>query len=184
MLTKKLLGEVGVDSGQLMVMDPCYIKDEWKDTEFKDIRAYEHKTIYDLKGDKQMFIYTTEDIIKDKKVERFENFDSITSTGKSMNQMLQEKEVVEVEVPSKDELIGTLSYGGICETTINDQHQINYKLGHPGAAVVFNSGYGDGCYKVYGYFNEEGRCMMVEVDMGITKQQQELIDKMTDKIKE
>ena len=28
MITKKLLGTVGVDSGQLMITDPCYIKDK------------------------------------------------------------------------------------------------------------------------------------------------------------
>lgn len=30
------IGEVGVDSGQLMITDPCYIGSQWKDTQFAD----------------------------------------------------------------------------------------------------------------------------------------------------
>ena len=29
-LTKKLLGHCGVDSGQILLTDPCYIENEWK----------------------------------------------------------------------------------------------------------------------------------------------------------
>lgn len=35
MTNKKVkIGEVGVDSGQLMVCDPCYINSEWKKTDY------------------------------------------------------------------------------------------------------------------------------------------------------
>lgn len=35
-----LIGYVGVDSGQLMVCDPCYIKgDDWKDTDYEPTTA-------------------------------------------------------------------------------------------------------------------------------------------------
>ena len=71
----------------------------------------------------------------------------------------------ELEVPEKTKLIGDFSYAGICETTINKKHQINYKLGHPGLAIAFNSGYGDGEYPVYGIFNKDGRCIKVEIIM-------------------
>ena len=30
------IGEVGVDSGQLMIVDPCYIESHWKEEDFDD----------------------------------------------------------------------------------------------------------------------------------------------------
>jgi len=32
-ITKKIIGHVAVDSGQILLTDPCYLKD-WKDNEF------------------------------------------------------------------------------------------------------------------------------------------------------
>ncbi|WP_164684897.1 hypothetical protein [Brevibacillus reuszeri] len=29
-MERKLLGQVGVDSGQLVIIDPCYIESEWQ----------------------------------------------------------------------------------------------------------------------------------------------------------
>lgn len=44
-MKKKLLGYVGVDSGQLMICDPCYIGSEWDEKEDfepnKDIKERE-----------------------------------------------------------------------------------------------------------------------------------------------
>jgi hypothetical protein len=31
---EKLIGHVGVDSGQIMITDPCYIDSQWKETEY------------------------------------------------------------------------------------------------------------------------------------------------------
>lgn len=80
------LGEVGVDSGQLMICDPCYIDSEWKQQE-EDPRPHIEK--------------------------------------------------------------GSFSYEGICETIGDFGGQLNYKLGHPGVAVAFRTGLGDGDYPVY-----------------------------------
>lgn len=35
-MKKELIGYVGVDSGQLLVCDPCYIGSEWEDENFDD----------------------------------------------------------------------------------------------------------------------------------------------------
>ncbi|GIO10197.1 hypothetical protein J31TS6_62250 [Brevibacillus reuszeri] len=32
-MERKLLGQVGVDSGQLVIIDPCYIESEWQGKE-------------------------------------------------------------------------------------------------------------------------------------------------------
>jgi hypothetical protein len=85
--------------------------------------------------------------------------------------MIKNKEVKEIEIPSKEKLIGSYSYAGICETTMNNKHQINYKKGHAGVAIAFSSGYGDGIYPVYGTFNKKGRCVKVEIDCNLTEMQ-------------
>ena len=166
-MTKKLIGHVGVDSGQLVICDPCYIDSEWEKKDVQDIRIYKHKKTGKL------LKYASPFTPKDKKFkgELFEHYESRTSFGKPMNELLQNDEVVEVPVPEKLKLIGSFSYAGVCETTMADQHQINYKLGHPGVAVTFSSGYGDGYYPVYGTFNAEGRCVKVEIDCGMTEVQ-------------
>lgn len=170
-MKKKLLGSVGVDSGQLMVVDPCIIDSDWKRQEFADIRLYEHKKT----KKKLMYQSSTgyggveaeirEKAFKKAGGELFSNYESITSFKKTMNEMETSKEVKELAVPEKLALIGSFSYAGACESNQAEQHQLNYSLGHPGTAVTFNSGYGDGCYKVYGYFNKDGRCVKVEIIM-------------------
>lgn len=159
---KKLLGFVGVDSGQLIICDPCYIDSQWKQVPFYDVRIYKHKTLNKLFGYNQ-------DKLGSFKVEPFSSYDQRMSTNISMNDMIENHEVVQLEMPEKIKLMNSFSYGGICETTMNKQHQINFELGHPGVAVAFNSGYGDGLYPVYGTFNREGRCVKVEIDCNPTQ---------------
>lgn len=163
-MKKKLLGSVGVDSGQLLVCDPCYIDSEWMKEDFKDIRIHKHKKT------KRLYAYNAskeiKSLLKNEIDEFFDNYESKTSNGKTMNEMLTNKETSDsLPVPEKLKSIGHFSYAGSCETTMADKHQLNYKLGHPGVAVAFNSGYGDGCYKVYGFFNKDGRCVKVEIIM-------------------
>ena len=170
-MTKKLLGYVGVDSGQLIVCDPAYIDSNWKRQEFADIRLYEHKKT----KKKLMYQSSTgyggvEAEIREKKFKKaggklFDDYETITSFKKTMNEMEASKEVKELAVPEKLALIGSFSYAGACESNQAEKHQLNYSLGHPGVAVAFRSGYGDGCYKAYGYFNKDNRCVKVEIIM-------------------
>jgi len=80
------LGVVGVDSGQLLIADPCYIGSQ------KALASY----------------------------------DAILNARKSRESF----------------------------------DQLFYDLGHAGAGVVFNSGLGDGVYKVYGKFKDCGQLGM------------------------
>ena len=98
-----LIGVVGVDSGQLLIADPCYIDSEWK-------RGID----FDKGKDKEF------------------------------------------------------SYGGCCKATVSEEGygQLNYKRGHVGVGVAFSSGYGDGCYQVWGKKNKEGRIIEVKIIMG------------------
>lgn len=83
------IGVVGVDSGQLMVTDPCYVNSQWKPE-------------------------------------------------------------------SDNEAVGTFSYSGCCETTMQEGQagQLNYELGHAGVGVVFSSGFGDGVYDVFARYSD------------------------------
>jgi hypothetical protein len=171
-MTKKLLGYVGVDSGQLIITDPCYIDSEWQHKEFQDIRIYKHlktKKIFQYAN-----ILTPKPI--NKHTELFRNYDEILSTNKTMNQMMIDKEVKEIPDKNKQKLIGDYSYAGCCETTMADKNQLNYKKGHKGVAITFSSGYGDGCYPVYGTFNKDNRCIKVEINCNLTKTQSKFIN--------
>ena len=171
-LTRKLLGTVSVDSGQLMITDPCHIDSEWEKKEFMDLRMHKHSVTGQIYAFKSPFGGTPN---FGKEVELFDNYENKTSNGKTMNEMLESKECIDVEIPEKAQMVGTFSYAGICETTQAGKNQINYELGNPGVAVVFPSGYGDGEYEVWGTFNDEGRCIKVEIDCGLTDIQSKVL---------
>lgn len=129
---KKVIGEVGVDSGQILVCDPCYIDSQWKNEEFELVRKQKHidGTILQYRVD-------------------FEKYDSIIPKyGKDMNQMLKDKEVI--DIPDASTPRHPFSYNACCKKTLSDDGdgQLNYELGHPGVGVVSNTGYGDGVYPV------------------------------------
>jgi hypothetical protein len=165
------IGEVGVDSGQLMVCDPCYIDSEWKREHVKF-----NETVIFPDGTKEKIVRCSK--------RWFELIDDI-NTGK-----------IKVETVIKPK--NNFSYCAVCEKTLNiDGHgQLNYEIGHPGVAVAFNSGLGDGCYPVYAKIVElpewGKRIAEVRIDMLIhpfiqskvkTKKEEENVQSRTDKRK-
>lgn len=131
---KKIIGEVGVDSGQILVCDPCYIDSEWKHEDVSFDRKHKHI-------DGSILQYRVD----------FERFDIvIPKYGKSMNQIIEDGEAVEMpESPAEYEF----SYNACCKKTCCDDEdknngQLNYQMGHAGVGVVTSSGYGDGMYPV------------------------------------
>ena len=46
-MSVELIGHVGVDSGQLLLCDPCYIDSQWEKEDFTDIRVHQHKDTKD-----------------------------------------------------------------------------------------------------------------------------------------
>jgi hypothetical protein len=140
------IGVVGVDSGQLLICDPCYIDSEWKDEDDQtDTKApgYRHTdgtVLYcGLHG-----IAPTFDAI------RFGQFDDvIPKYGRSANDLREAGDIVEMD-PIR-EAKGEFSYSGCCDATLSEAHlgQLNFKIGHEGAGVVVSSGFGDGVYPVY-----------------------------------
>jgi hypothetical protein len=143
----KKIGVVGVDSGQLMVCDPCYIDGLWKHSEYeRDQRYKDVKTgrIYSFGKD-------------------FSNFEEKMGSykGQTPNQLIKEK--IWKEMPEKP--VEGFSYNAVSHKGNNNYKQINWPYGGPGNAVSFNSGYGDGLYPVYARFNKEGRIAEVKIVM-------------------
>lgn len=146
-MNKKLIGRVGVDSGQLLVCDPAYIEPEWKVEEFKDVRSYRHIL------SEKVFVF-----LKD-----FMRYDDIILDGKSMNDLLREGAAEEVF-----ELINnSFSYAGCCSVSHSENQggSLNYRLGHEGVGVVFSSGYGDGFYPIYAFYDKNGKIVKIEINL-------------------
>ena len=139
---RKLVGYVGVDSAQLIITDPCYLKD-FKSNDFEDKEFY---TVKHPDGQEETVTIRSErwweivDDINSKKIE-----------------VLKKKG--EWETKSRD-----YSYAGCCRTTLSPEKA--GPLNNDGfceVGVVTSTGWGDGSYPVYATYNEEGRVVKVEV---------------------
>ncbi len=143
----KLIGHVGVDSGQLLLCDPCYIDSQWVNEDFEDVRIYKHKV--------------TGDTVQYRK--DFANYEEvIPKYGQTMNQLIATNEWDNVETPPAK---NNFSYNACAQATLSDEGhgQLNYQLGHPGIGVAFSTAIGDGYYPVYAVYNNEGHLIKVEV---------------------
>mgnify|MGYP003118646553 CR=1 FL=1 len=134
-MEKIKLGRVGVDSGQLMITDPCYLKD-FVSNEYIDIRRYKNKNTGEVleyghtKGEHDFTSYN----------------DIIPKHNKSMNDLLASGEWEKLPHPHVDD--NSYSYMGAC--MVNDKDRIGGELNRR-LGVTFTSGYGDGVYDVYAY---------------------------------
>lgn len=155
----KLLGGVGVDSGQLLVCDPCYIDSEW----IPNQQPAGHPTyVLTDKGKKKFptlenwswrFIYDIGSTYNSKQP---------ALGGMTMNEAISRNIVRAVPQGTTNEF----SYRGCCDTSRHGGGPLMFKKGHDGAGVCFSSGYGDGCYEVWGKVNSDGRIVEVRVLMG------------------
>lgn len=147
-MKKVLIGHVGVDSGQLLMCDPCYIDSEWSKEDFTDIRIYEHKDT------KERLQYMVD----------FPHYEAeIPKYGKNMNQLIKTGEWIDVPATESE---FPFSYNACCKATLSDDGhgQLNYKLGHPGVGVAFSTAYGDGVYPVYAIYSAAGVLKSVTVE--------------------
>ena len=145
---KKQIGVVGVDSGQIVICDPCYIDSEWKKEEFTNIRKYRHRVT------REVLQYRVD----------FKNYEQIIEYyDKNMNQMIRDEDVEELPaIPAVEKF----SYNACCKLTTGKNHsgQLHYCVGHAGVAVVASSGYGDGTYPVFATYNKDNRIIKLEIN--------------------
>lgn len=128
------LGEIFVDTASVLITDPLYVRDEWRDdVEYEDIRLYKHnetKKVYQYGVDFQKYT----DII--------EGFD------KDVNKLRDEKILQEIEIEREY----TYSYPGAAYASSSKEGygELEFKPGHKGAGICIKTVYGDGYYRVYG----------------------------------
>lgn len=126
------MGFVFVDSGQLMITDPCYIDSEWQQEEFEDLRLYKDvntSKIYQYRKD-------------------FSNYNEIINGfSVSVNELCETGQFKPLEIESDF----NYSYAGACHASQskNGFGQLKFKLGHDGVGIAVSTVNGDGGYPVY-----------------------------------
>jgi len=102
------LGNVGVDSGQLLITDPCYIDGEWQDEPYQDDRVYRDSE--------------TGAIVK--WGEHFRRFDEpLPSYGETPNALIESGRLVQLPPPPTPDAF-PYSYNGACQATMSTGHSL------------------------------------------------------------
>jgi hypothetical protein len=145
---KELIGHIGVDSGQVMIVDPCYLS-KWEDNDFNYTTG--------IKNKKTGRIICCWDKVEGIGVIRWDSplpeFDN-----KSMNELAEDKENWEKYDVYFDK--GQFNYSGVCGVTAQDTHgEIGMQT-----AVASSTYMGDGCYPVYAIKDERGRVKKLIID--------------------
>ena len=147
----ELIGYVGVDSGQVMIVDPCYLGD-WKDNDFNYRTGIRNK-----KTGREIACWDeVEGLGKINWATPLPEFD-----GKDMNALAEDKEnwVKFDEYPDK----GQFNYSGVCGVTADDEGAGEIAIG--GSSCVASQTYmGDGSYPVYAEKDKYGRIKKLVID--------------------
>lgn len=128
------MGMVSVDSGQLMITDPCYINSEWQDDEFEDIRLLKNTEtgdIYQFRKD-------------------FSNYEEkIAGFDQTVNELIASGRLETIEIDNTGKI--NFSYAGACYATMSEKGygEMPFRLGHKGAGIAVTTVMGDGMYPVY-----------------------------------
>jgi hypothetical protein len=148
---KELIGYVGVDSGQVMIVDPCYLGN-WKDNEFNYRTGIRNK-----KTGRVIALWDeVEGLGKINWATPLPEFD-----GKNMNALAEDKENWEKFDVYPD--AGDFSYSGVCGITASEESVGEIAIG--GSSCVASSTYmGDGSYPVYAVKDEYGRVKKLIID--------------------
>jgi hypothetical protein len=136
------IGVVGVDSGSIVITDPCYIDSEWEKEELVQKPAI----ILFPNG-------ATEQVI------------SCSKRWFELVERINDGELKIIEDNGFDKAKNNFSYPACANQTLDKGYgQLNYKMGHAGVGVVTSSGYGDGCYPVIAKIEKEsGRVKEIRV---------------------
>jgi hypothetical protein len=147
-MATKLIGHVGVDSGQLLLCDPCYIDSQWEKEDFEDFRTYQHKDT----GNELTF-----------RIDFMNYQESIEAYGgKNMNELIATGEWEKIPGPKAQH---PFSYNACAHATLseNGHGELKYKNGNEGVGVVFSTAFGDGFYPVVAHYHRDGTLRSVEV---------------------
>lgn len=142
------LGDVGVDSGQLLITDPCYLENEWLPARLEGAEIYVDplkNTIYQVGRD-------------------FTDYDeTLPSYEKTVRELIESGTLVKREIEDSD--LYEYSYEGVCKAVFGSGYgELAYRRGHQGAGVAFATAFGDGLYPIYGE-KHDGRIVRVYVNV-------------------
>ena len=148
-----LMGQVSVDSGSLLVGDPCYLP-------FEDNNTPGQTPVLDTVTNKTyQYIYEEDQLVPGAEV--MPHWDAlIPGTTITFNQGRERGRLVQIPHPEDK----SFSRAGCSWATCHSANGFS-ELGACGEAVVFRSGYGDGVYEVWGRRNAEGRIVEVRILM-------------------
>ena len=157
------LGVVGVDSGQLMICDPMYLRDQFQN--HKDEGESNFFDIYKHTKDGKLWQFCGHDADDAPSRPDINPFTGTFETiipeyGQTPNQLIKKGLFILTDIDPVPQIkIGEFSGRGIFKTISTSENQggqLNYKLGHAGVAVAFNSGFGDGEYGVFAELVDTG----------------------------
>ena len=163
MSKQKQIGVVGVDSGQLMVCDPCYLEHQWNPKV-----DYPPRDVYEDQETHKRWQFVVGEELPTAGATPFPGrYDTPIAECdyQTPNDLIKSGQWRKVAID--DPRIGEYSYYGACKATQSKESagQLHYTLGHAGAGVAFSSGYGDGVYPVIAHYNDEDRIIKVEIIM-------------------
>jgi hypothetical protein len=158
--TEKIkIGVVGVDSGTLMICDPCYLDSNWQTKNDTNEADFGHE-IYKHKSTGKLWQFTYDGVPAKPEINKFPGTygDIILEYGKSPNDMIKSGEFEKTKIDPREHIPDDeFSYRAICKKLMgNLSGQFNFEMGHPGIAVGFNPGFGDGVYDVYAEIGDYG----------------------------
>jgi hypothetical protein len=149
-----LMGHVSVDSGSLLVGDPCYLP-------FKENEGTGQEPVLDTVTNKlYQYVYSASQLVEGAEA-MTDGWDSfIPGTTITFNKGRDSGRLVIIPHPVDK----SFSRAG-CQWAHCDSKERFAELGSCGEAIVFASGYGDGSYEVWGRKNAEGRIVEVRILM-------------------
>ncbi|PHI49705.1 hypothetical protein B9T64_06915 [Bacillus halotolerans] len=149
-MERKLIGRVGVDSGQLLIIDPCYIDANWKkenESNIIGVRFWGSGRENAI----QFLQYKNHIVESDNEgygFVRTDNKEHVEIVQHDLNEFLKLDLGMIVFTTVNDG-----SYQEVCKLTMSEEQSGQYKnvLG-----CAFRSGFGDGLYEVYATYKDYG----------------------------
>lgn len=149
-MEKKLIGKVAVDSGQLLIMDPCYIEREWKKDNESNILGVK---VWGA-GKDNAITYLQD---KGYTVKRTEEGDGFIDINQPEKIQAIEKELVTFLQADLGMIVWNIvndgSYQEVCKLTMSEERSGQFK---EVIGCAFGSGFGDGQYEVYATYKDYG----------------------------
>lgn len=166
----KLIGHVSVDSGSLLITDPCYLShfqlegnedysSYWKDKETRKIWAFKFHCSDNHLPEVNFFPGSFADPIPE-------------LDNKCPNDLIREGRWRKYTRPNPDGMF-EYSQSGCSAAHLRTEERagrLRHTLGHEGAGLCFSSGYGDGYYPVYATYNEDGVISEITIRMDLNEE--------------